>query len=303
MDGQDGETPADILPWLLGALSPARKTTIVDVGANPLYAPDYAELLRLGACNVIGFEPQAAAFAALQKTKGAHETYYPFAVGTGAPLNLRIYKSSGMTSIFDPYVPTMKMIDEMGMARVRETVAMETVALDQTTDLPEFDLMKIDIQGAENLVFQGAERVLQGCISVMVELRYMRLYHGEPMLGGVDTELRRQGFYLHKFIFNKSYMLANSQARRLKQKKLQDQLIDGDGVYLRNIAELADYSDEQLKHQAILAAAVFHSHSLVLYCLDALVARNAISPDLPGQYVDRMPEALRTDGKRAEAKQ
>lgn len=298
MDGQDSEPALDILPWLLAALEPARKTTIIDVGANPLYAPDYAELLRLGACNVVGFEPQAAAYAELQKTKGPQETYYPFAVGTGAPLQLRIYKSSGMTSIFDPYVPTMKMIDEMGMARVRETISIDTVALDQATDLPEFDLLKIDIQGAETLVFQGAERVLKGCIAVMVELRYMRLYHGEPMLGGVDTELRRQGFYLHKFIFNKSYMLANSQARRLKHKKLQDQLIDGDGVYLRNIAELAGYSDEQLKHQAILAAGVFRSHSLVLYCLDALVARNAISADLPGQYVDRMPENLRTDVKR-----
>ena len=67
---------------------------------------------------------------------------------------------------------------------------------------------------------------------------------------------------------------------------------------MRNVAELAGYSDEQLKHQAILAAGVFHSHSLVLYCLDALVARNAIAAELPGQYVDRMPEALRTDGRR-----
>lgn len=298
MDGQDGATPADTLTWLLAALAPARKTTIVDVGANPIYAPDYAELLRVGGCKVVGFEPQAAAYAALQKNKGADETYFPFAVGTGETLSLRIYKSSGMTSIFDPYVPTMAMVNEMGMARVRETISMDTVALDQATDLPAFDLMKIDIQGAENLVFQGAERVLKGCIAVMVELRYMRLYHDEPMLGGVDSELRRQGFYLHKFMFNKGYMLANSQARRLKQKKLQDQLIDGDGVYLRNIAELAGYSDEQLKHQAILAAGVFRSHSLVLYCLDALVARNVIPAELPGQYVDRMPEGLRTDGRR-----
>lgn len=298
MDGQDSDNPTTTLAWLLRELSPARKTTIVDVGANPIYAPDYADLLKAGGCKVVGFEPQAAAFAELQKNKGVDETYYPFAVGTGEPLQLRIYKSSGMTSIFDPYVPTMAMVDEMGMARVRDTISIDTVALDQASDMPEFDLLKIDIQGAENLVFQGAERVMRGCISVMVELRYMRLYHGEPMLGGVDTELRRQGFYLHKFMFNKSYMLANSQTRRLKQKKIQDQLIDGDGVYLRNIAELSHYSDEQLKHQAILAAGVFHSHSLVLYCLDALVARNAIRPELPGEYVDRMPEGLRSDGRR-----
>lgn len=295
IDAQDPELPLNTVSWLIGALAPARKTTIVDVGANPINAPDYANLLRLGGCKVVGFEPQATAFAELQKTAGENETYYPFAVGKGEPLQLRLYKLSGMTSIFDPYVPALAMLGKIPYTKIRETVTIDTVALDQVDDLPEFDLLKIDIQGAENLVFQGAERVMKACVSVMVELRYMRLYHDEPMLGGVDNELRRQGFYLHKFMFNKSAMMANSQSRRLRPKKLRDQLIDGDGVYLRNIAELSHYSDEQLKHQAILAAGVFHSHSLALCCLDALVQRGAVSADLPSQYVDRMPESLRTD--------
>ena len=278
---------------LLAELHPARPTTIVDVGANPINEAPYSALLKLGGCHVVGFEPQDAAYQALLKTKTAQETYYPFAVGNGQPVELRLFKSSGMASVFDPYKPGLRAIGHPGWAKVTGKIGFDTVALDQATDLLPFDLMKIDIQGGENLVFAGAERVLATAVAVIVELRYLRMYEGEPMLGGVDTELRRQGFYLHKFMFNKSKMLAHSQADRVKTKRMQDQLLDGDGIYLRNIAEPEKLSDDQLKHLALLAAAVFDSHSLALYCIDALATRGAVAADLAKRYVDTLPPELR----------
>ena len=286
---------ASAADFLLAELVPTRKTTIIDVGANPINAAPYSALLQKGGCHVIGFEPQAEAFARLQKTKSADETYYPFAVGTGDAQDLRIYRSSGMTSIFDPYLPGLRSVGMRSLGKVKDKVALDTVALDATTDLPAFDMMKIDIQGGEALVFQGAERVMATCVAVIVELRYMRLYLGEPMVGGIDTELRRQGFYLHKFMFNMSKMLRNSQADRLDKSQLADQLIDGDGIYLRNIAEPEKLSDDQLKHLAILGGTVFDSHSLVLYCLDALVDRKAVSKHLPAAYVDLLPAHCRQE--------
>lgn len=280
---------------LLKALRPDRKTTVVDVGANPINEAPYAGLLALRGCHVVGFEPQTDAYEALLKTKTEDETYYPFAVGTGETLDLHIYKSSGMTSIFSPYKPTIQLIGKKVLGRVLEKISFDTVALDSVSDLPEFDLMKIDIQGGETLVFQGAEQAMSQCIAVIVELRYLRLYQGEPMLGGVDNELRRQGFYLHKFMFNKSFMLKSSQSGRLNSSLATDQLLDGDAIYLRNIAEPERLSVEQLKHMAIMAASVFDSHSLVLFCLDALVARGAAPADLPAAYVDALPQHLRRD--------
>ena len=63
---------------------------------------------------------------------------------------------------------------------------------------------------------------------------------------------------------------------------------------IRNIAEPEKLSDQQFIHLAILAASVFHSHSLVLFCLDELVRRGVAQPDLPGRYVDLLPENLRS---------
>lgn len=268
-------------------------TTIVDVGANPIHAAPYANLLAAGGCHVIGFEPQAGAFAALQATKGANETYFPHAVGDGGAVTLNLFRYSGMASTFEPYLPGHLAFSNGKSARVLATERLQTVALDAVPDLPPFDLLKIDIQGGEVAVFNHARRVLANAVAVIVELRYHQLYEGEPMLGGVDTALRAQGFSLHKFLFNKSRMLRNTQADRLNPRRVADQLMDGDGVYIREPGRIADLPTQSIAHLALLAASVLDSPSLTLFCLDVLVARKVVPMTLPAAYVDRLPAALR----------
>ena len=64
------------LAALLAALPLARRTRIVDGGANPLHdAAPYAGLLRAGGCDVVGFEPRPEPVAALEKARSDRETY------------------------------------------------------------------------------------------------------------------------------------------------------------------------------------------------------------------------------------
>jgi len=283
------------LQLLLDEIAPGRLTTIVDVGANPVNEPPYHQLRQLGACHVVGFEPEARAFAALEAARRPNETNYNLAVGDGGTRELHLYRHESMTSIFPPYLAGLKSVAWARMGLVRGATRLQTVALDEVAGLPPFDLMKIDIQGAEKLAFQGARRMLSQAVAVIVELRYQRLYAGEPMLGDTDMELTGQGFCLHRFLFNKSRMLLHSQAARVRRRNMADQLIDGDAVYLRNIAEPEALGDDQLRHLAILACSVFQSHSLVLYCLDELVRRKQAARDLPKRYVDALPAQLRRD--------
>ncbi len=293
----DTRVPApDALRILLARLASARQTRIVDVGANPLYPPPYAELLAEGACDVVGFEPQADACEKLQATKGAHETYLPFAVGDGTEKTLHIYCWSGFTLVFKPDKAALQALGALARARVEQSVPLMTLALDSDDRVGPFDLMKIDIRGGELDVFRGAARSLEHATAVIVELRYFPVYQGDPLLSGVDAELRRQGFILHKFLFTKTRSIANSQNARLRHKYVQDQAIDGDAVYLRRLERQPDCNDEQLKHLCILAAGVLHSHSLVLHVLDLPVARGVVAADLPGAYVDRLPAELRVSG-------
>lgn len=280
---------------LLKELPFARPTTVLDVGANPINDCPYAPLLAAGGCNVIGFEPQTEAFDQLQQSKGPNETYHNSAVGDGRTHTLHIYESSGFTSLFRPHMPAARLLGNRRWARVRERVPLETVALDAVPDLGAFDLLKIDIQGGETLVFDNAIRVMSEAVAVIVELRYMQLYEGEPMLGGVDNSLRRQGFQLHKFLFNKSKSLPHSQIARLHRRRTADQLIDGDAVYLRHPGKIEAYTDDQLMHLALLASSVFQSHSVALFALDELISRGCISEDLPERYVDALPEAFKAE--------
>ncbi len=278
---------------LLDRLAPARPTTVVDVGANPITDVPYRALLDMGGCEVIGFEPQPSAFAELQKIKSARERYFPFAVGDGSAQELKIYRSSGMTSVFEPYGPAMDLLGRPRMGHVRERVPMPTVALDSVAEIGRFDLLKIDIQGGEVAVFRGAAAKLAPAVAVIVELRHLQLYEGEPMAAGVDLDLRSRGFMLHKFLFNKSLPIRSSQQHRLMPRASREQLVDGDAVYLRDLTRMETIDDEGLVHLAILASGVFASQTVVLACLDELARRGAAPADLPERYVDLLPARLR----------
>lgn len=286
------KAPAE-LALLLKEARPSRLTTIVDVGANPVNEPPYHQLRALGACHVVNFEPEAKAFAALEAAKRANETNYNLAVGDGQLRELNLYRDESMTSIFKPYTAGLKSVCREALAEVRGAAQLETAALDRVPGLTHFDMMKIDAQGAEKLAFIGAQRLMRDAVAVIVEMRYQRLYLDEPMLGETDVELMRQGFCLHKFLFNKTSSMLHSQLGRVRRRAMRDQLIDGDAVYLRNVAEVEHLSEDQLKHLAILGCAVFSSHSLVLYCLDELARRKAVPADIAARYVDALPAEYR----------
>ena len=292
--GLDAVPGGDALSYLLDTLGTERPTRVVDVGANPLSPPPYQRLLDMGGCEIIGFEPHPEAFANLLATKSDRETYLRSAVGDGGTETLRIYRESGLTSVFPPYEGAIRFL---GRSRrnieILETVSLKTRALDDVDEIDDLDLLKIDIQGGEVKVFRGAERKLSGAVAVIPEIRFYQLYEGEPMFGGIDLELRRQGFQLHKIVEPKAKVIPNSQIDRLRRTAHRNQIIDADAVYLRDLGQPDALPTEKIRHLAILAAGVFDSFDLAVFCLDMLVARGVLNPGAPARFVDLLPMELR----------
>lgn len=88
----------------------------------------------------------------------------------------------------------------------RERVRVDTVdAWAQREGVSRIDAMKIDVQGAELRVLQGAEHALSGVTCVYAETHVAELYEGCSTLSDVDLHLRARGFVLHQIhnIFQK----------------------------------------------------------------------------------------------------
>ncbi|PTX04128.1 FkbM family methyltransferase [Pararhodobacter aggregans] len=277
---------------LLERLPRGRRTRVVDVGANPLYPPPYAALLAAGACDLVGFEPDPEAYAALMADPTPGVTYHPAAIGDGQGRQLRLYAHSGFNSVYDPYLPGPAFHGLGGWETLRGTLDLPTTRLDDLPGLAPVDLLKIDIQGGELDALKGGEATLAQTGVVIIEQRFFPLYQGEPLFAEVDLELRRQGFRLHKFLQPTARPVASSQSHRFRRRQVRDQLIDGDCVYLRDLSRPEAIGAEELAQMCLLAASVFSSHSVVIHLLDRLVERGAAPADLAEAYVDALPAAL-----------
>lgn len=119
------------------------------------------------------------------------------------------------------------------------------------------------------------------------------MYDGEPTFGQLDLELQAQGFQFYDFSFLKKMSLRSASHRRIRPRFVR-QVVDGDAYYVRNLANIGNFASDQVKRLAILADAVINDPSLVVYCLDHLVAVKSIPESAVEGYLQHIdPRMLR----------
>lgn len=286
----EGHTRLRLLHELL---EPERLIEIVDVGANPISAPDYQPLYAAGYARVTGFEPQEAAFKALEPMQSDTARFFPFAVGDGTDRELKVCKTSGFTSLLEPNIKTFDFLGRYHRAgRVLERIEMPTKRLDDIEGLGQVDFLKIDIQGGEVDVFNNAREALKTCTAVMTEVAFVPLYEDQPLIDTQMAVMRELEFQLHKFMFVKSIPISSRlEGATLPNKVSRNQLIDGDAVFIRHLFDLGEESDERLKHLALLAEGCFRSPDLVVRCLSLLVERGRITAADCAAYLTELEHA------------
>jgi FkbM family methyltransferase len=278
---------------LSGLLRPERRTAVVDIGANPIDGdPPYRQMLAAGLCTVTGFEPQPDAHAELERRKGPHETYLPYAVGDGRPHTLHVCRERGMTSLLPPDRARLALFNEFALhGLVENEIRVATRRLDDIKEIAALDFLKIDIQGGELDVFKSGRRLLARAVVVQTEVSFITLYRGQPAFGVVDTFLRGLGFVPHCF--------AELKFRPLAPVMLDGdprgggrQLLEADLVYVRDFTEPSNMDGEQWKHLALVAHHCYGSFDLAYGAVAKAVQRGGVRPDAPDQYL----QALRAAG-------
>lgn len=152
---------------------------VLDIGANRgqwalnLLSSDYAG-------RIISFEPTEE-FIELQRAASNYSNWdcHPLAISNSSGMQIMHQASNGnlSSSLLAPNQITLMGFD----INFHEGKEVETITLDEffSNDLSEKTYLKVDVQGAEMLVLEGASKVLDSIKAVEFESAIIKLYKNE----------------------------------------------------------------------------------------------------------------------------
>lgn len=241
---------------------------VVDVGASPLDGePPYQPLMNAGLARLIGFEPAIDQLEALQEMNIPNATFLPHAVGNGEPGELKICRSPGMTSLMEPDMDVLNQLYGFpDWAEVIERQPVETVRLDDVSETAGMDFLKLDVQGGEGLVLDGAEERIQSALCVHTEVNFVPFYKDQPLFAELDIRMRQAGYYFHKFSHIFSRMLRPMQNQGNVYAECSQELWS-DAVYIRRFTDFENLSCAELLKLALIMHELYLSIDVVTLLL------------------------------------
>jgi FkbM family methyltransferase len=267
-------------------LAPARATAILDAGANPIDGdPPYKAMLAAGLCEVTGLEPQAEALARLEKSKGPHERYLPYALGDGSARTLHVCELEGMTSLLVPDPAHLALFNLFPIwGTVKSQIPVTTRKLDDIAEIAHLDFLKMDIQGAEREALAHGRAKLKDAVVIQTEVSFVPLYQGQPVFGEMDLDLRELGFLPHCVTGTKIWPISPMVVGDLPNRGIR-QLLETDMVYVRDFSRPQNMSAEQWKHLALIAHHCYGSYDLALKAIVTLIGMGAVPESANKRYL------------------
>jgi FkbM family methyltransferase len=262
---------------------------IIDVGAAAAVDPPaYAKLARALPCTIVGFEPRAGECEKLNRLDSAAHLYLPYAIGDGTPRTFYECRSPYCSSLFEPNGPLLAKFQNLGdLLEVVGTHRTETRRLDDLSETAGADFLKVDVQGGELLVLQGAVERLRDILAVHIEVEFVPLYKNQPLFADIDTFLRAQGFAFHTLMpYGRTFKpirVNNDDSGWVRQ------ILWADAVYVRDFMAFAELAPEALIKLAAILHENYDSMDLAALALEAHDKRTGQS--LQAEYLRRLSGA------------
>ena len=176
---------------------------VIDVGAN---RGQYGRRLRRYGYRgpILSIEPLPDAHAILIREAAGDPAWRvapPMALGarTGSA-EIEVSAERDMSSLL-PQAPLLERISPS--SRVERRLRVPLHRLDELEGIPpdwQRLFLKLDVQGYEMQVLEGAGRLWPRIVGLQVEMALVRLYRGEPGFREVVAALEARGYALHLLI-------------------------------------------------------------------------------------------------------
>jgi FkbM family methyltransferase len=218
---------------------------ICDVGARGGFETQW-QVFSSQACS-IGFEPDPVEFARLQDSlSSATDRIYPLALGKQRERRLfSICRHPGGSSF---YPADLEFIDRFPPEyaqelTVLETLEIETVSLDEFVrdyNIPPIDFLKLDVEGSELDILQGAETILQNSVlGLSLEVLFHASMRHQPTFSEIDRFLQAMGFQLFDLDIYRHARRTLSRPMSALGNTDIGQVLWGQALYLRDgVAEI-----------------------------------------------------------------
>ncbi len=234
-----------------------RPLGFIDIGSAGGVHPLIAPVAALTHCTC--FEPDAKA---CQELKEKYRQEGPFssisivntAIGsTTGDGTLYMTQSPVNTSLLKPNDALVSRYKVAGF-QLQKVVSIRSSSLDDIVfesgngEIPLGEVIKMDCQGAEFQIIEGAQRVLkEQCLAVWCEFEFFSMYRDQKLFSEVDLLLRKMGFQLYGLYPN--YISAKKIDR--KNYDSEERLAWADAFYVKDPLEIGNvhstFSDRNIE--------------------------------------------------------
>ena len=190
---------------------------------------------------VIAFEPDKRAVSSLIGSASSPSVRYLNVAlyREKALLDLHLTRKQETSSIFKPNRAFLDKFPESDRFDILTTIQIPADTLDSQLEqlhIEDVDFLKVDVQGSELFVLEGATKALGGSIiGLEVEAEFVTLYDGQPLFSDIDHLLRGEGFQLFDL---RPYYWKRKTGKDYGGNK--GQLIFVECLYLKDIEHIRD---------------------------------------------------------------
>lgn len=198
----------------------------------------------------------------------------------------------GNCSLFEPDPAVIDAFHGIGASDpggnffVTATERVQTTRLDDVSNIPATDYIKLDIQGAELCVLENGRRTLSHAIVVEAEAAFVPLYRDQPLFCDLHAFMRSRGFAFHRFmdVAGRCYrpFCPSDHSLPLSQP------LWADAIFVRDPLKVGRWSDCDLLIGSVVLHELYGSFDLALRLLAEHDRRN--NGRLSRLYIERFQE-------------